>query len=115
MSGQLHAPAALLLGKEPPVPTCYGAGWAPEPVWTRWRREKFPPLPLSGTEPRSHSLGVYSDCATAAPRTIPYVITYCTPKSSTRFVQLYRILNFRKSCTHFRRNSPWKFPVKSGL
>jgi hypothetical protein len=36
VSGQLHAPATLLLGKEPLVPVGYEAGWAPEPVWTRW-------------------------------------------------------------------------------
>jgi hypothetical protein len=41
VSGQLHAPAALLRGKEPPVPIC----WAPQPVWTTWRRENFWPLP----------------------------------------------------------------------
>jgi hypothetical protein len=42
MSGQLHAPAALPPGKEHLVPIGYGAGWAPEPVWTLWWREKFP-------------------------------------------------------------------------
>jgi hypothetical protein len=36
VSGQLNAPAALPLG----VPTVYEAGWAPEPVWTLWCREK---------------------------------------------------------------------------
>jgi hypothetical protein len=35
VSGQRHAPAALLPpGKEPPVPIVKEAGWAPEPVWT---------------------------------------------------------------------------------
>jgi hypothetical protein len=38
--GQLHAPAALPPGKEPPVPIGQEAGCAPEPVWTLWRREK---------------------------------------------------------------------------
>jgi len=42
VSDQLHAPTALPRGKEPPVPIKYEAGWAPEPVWTRWWREKFP-------------------------------------------------------------------------
>jgi hypothetical protein len=37
VSGQPHAPAAL-----PPVPIREEAEWAPEPVWTRWWREKFP-------------------------------------------------------------------------
>jgi hypothetical protein len=41
-SGQLHAPAALPLGKEPPLAIGQEAGWTPEPVWTRWWREKFP-------------------------------------------------------------------------
>jgi hypothetical protein len=40
VSGQLHTPAALLLGKEHPVPIGYEAGCAPEPVWTLWSREK---------------------------------------------------------------------------
>jgi len=36
VSDQLHAPAAFPPGKELLVPTGWGAGWAPEPVWTRW-------------------------------------------------------------------------------
>jgi hypothetical protein len=36
ISGQLHAPAALFPGKEPLVPIEWEAGWAPEPLWTRW-------------------------------------------------------------------------------
>jgi hypothetical protein len=39
VSGQLHASAALLPGKEPPIPSGYEVGWTPEPVWTTWRRE----------------------------------------------------------------------------
>jgi hypothetical protein len=42
LSGQLLAPAALSPEKEPLVPIGWEAGWAPEPVWTRWWREKFP-------------------------------------------------------------------------
>jgi len=30
---------ALPPGKEHPVPTGEEAGWAPEPIWTWWRRE----------------------------------------------------------------------------
>jgi hypothetical protein len=52
VSGQRHAPAALLPpGKGPPVPIGQEAGWAPEPVWTQ-RLEKNP-LPPPGIEPRS--------------------------------------------------------------
>jgi hypothetical protein len=32
VGGHLHASAALPIG--------YEAEWAPEPVWTRWRKEK---------------------------------------------------------------------------
>jgi hypothetical protein len=42
VSGKLHVPAVLSPGKEPPVPTEQEAAWAPEPVWTRWWREKNP-------------------------------------------------------------------------
>jgi hypothetical protein len=42
VSGQRHAPAALLsLGKGPPVPIGEEAGCAPEPVWTQRLEEKF--------------------------------------------------------------------------
>jgi hypothetical protein len=41
VSGQHHAPAALLpLGKGPPVPIVQEAGLAPEPVWTQRLEEK---------------------------------------------------------------------------
>jgi hypothetical protein len=41
VSGQLHAPAALLPpGKGPPVPIVQEAGWAPELVWTQRLEEK---------------------------------------------------------------------------
>jgi hypothetical protein len=54
LSGQLHDPAALLPDKEPPVSTRQEAGWAPEPVWTQWRREKFP-APAGNGSPSSSS------------------------------------------------------------
>jgi hypothetical protein len=38
------------------VPIWWEAGWAPEPVWTRWREEKVPSLPLPGIEPGTSSL-----------------------------------------------------------
>jgi hypothetical protein len=49
----LHASTALPMAQESSEPVGE-AGWAPEPVWTRWRREKnIPSLPLTGIEPRS--------------------------------------------------------------
>jgi hypothetical protein len=44
--GQLHAPAALPPGKEPPVSIEYEDGWASEPVWTL--RRKYKSLSLAG-------------------------------------------------------------------
>jgi hypothetical protein len=41
VSGQFHVSAALLPGKEPLVPTGREAGWAPEPVWTLWKKVKL--------------------------------------------------------------------------
>jgi hypothetical protein len=41
---QLHAPAALYPGKEPPVPICLETGHAPEPVWTRWQKKVSTPV-----------------------------------------------------------------------
>ena len=50
-SCQPHAPAALPLGKEPPVPTEKRARLVPEPVWMFWKTEKkiyFAPPPPQG-------------------------------------------------------------------
>jgi len=39
VNGQLHSPAALL-AERTPVHIGWESGWAPEPVWTRWRRKE---------------------------------------------------------------------------
>jgi hypothetical protein len=41
VTGQLRVPAALSTGKEPAVPIQSRAGWAVQPVWTLWGREKY--------------------------------------------------------------------------
>jgi len=41
VSGELHAPAALPPGKEPPFTMGEEAGYIPEPVRRRWRREEI--------------------------------------------------------------------------
>jgi hypothetical protein len=41
VSDQLFAPAALLPGKESPVPVEYVGGQAPKPVWTFWGEDLF--------------------------------------------------------------------------
>jgi hypothetical protein len=46
VSGQLHSPAALFPGKQPPVPIRQQAGWVPETLRTLWRSEN--PLSLPG-------------------------------------------------------------------
>jgi hypothetical protein len=45
VSSKLHASTALPLNKEPSVPIGEEGGWAPEPVWTLWNKEKYLPLP----------------------------------------------------------------------
>jgi hypothetical protein len=40
VNSELHAPAALYPGKLSPVTIGLEAGWAPDSVWTLWRREK---------------------------------------------------------------------------
>jgi hypothetical protein len=53
VSGQRHAPAALLPpGKVPQVPIGQEAGWAPEPVWTQKLEVKSSaPCPHRGSNP----------------------------------------------------------------
>jgi hypothetical protein len=45
VSGQLHAPADLTAAKQGPVPVVEEDGFAPEPVWTVWRRDTLLSLP----------------------------------------------------------------------
>jgi hypothetical protein len=51
--GHLHAPAALPPGREPLVPIGWEAGWAPEPFWTRVKRNI--PSPRRKSNPRTVS------------------------------------------------------------
>jgi len=48
VSGQ-NSDLATLSQREPPVPIGNEAGWAPESVWTRWRREEIPAPGGNGT------------------------------------------------------------------
>jgi hypothetical protein len=50
VSSQLHVPADLPPGEEPPVPIGQEAGWDPEPVWTLRRREKVCPYRDSNSD-----------------------------------------------------------------
>jgi hypothetical protein len=49
VSGKLHAPAALPLGKEPPVSIGWKDGLAPEPFWTVSKRKI--PIPRRESKP----------------------------------------------------------------
>jgi len=51
VSGQIYAPAALFSVNEPSVPVEQEAGWAPQPVWTLWRRENLYRSCEHGNEP----------------------------------------------------------------
>jgi hypothetical protein len=61
VSGQRHAPAALLPpGKGPPVPIVQETGWAPEPVWTQ-RLEGKSFAPAGDRTPIARSSSPLSD------------------------------------------------------
>jgi hypothetical protein len=47
---ELHAPAALPPGKEPPVPIGQEVGWTSEPVWMIWRSENSWPHRASNSD-----------------------------------------------------------------
>jgi hypothetical protein len=72
VSGELHTPAALPPTKECQVPIVQEAWWAPEVVWTLWRKEKSCPCQESnpsrgpvGTIPGRATLGRNFDVNTA--------------------------------------------------
>jgi hypothetical protein len=71
VSGQLHAPAALPPGKEPPVPIGSEVGWTPEPVWMIWSTENSWPYRDSNSDPSvvQPVASRYTDYATPAPST----------------------------------------------
>jgi len=50
--GSLRTQPLYTWGEKHPLPVEQEDGWSPEPVWTRWRRKKFPPLLLPGIESR---------------------------------------------------------------
>jgi hypothetical protein len=80
VSGQRHAPAALLPPRKgPPVPIVQEAGWAPEPVWTQRLEEKsFAPAgdrtPIAQSIVRHHTAW-----ATLTPVTKQYESKILTP------------------------------------
>jgi hypothetical protein len=85
VSGQLHAPAALPPGKEPPVPIGLETGWAPEPVWTTWRENSWP---YWDSELRHLDRPARTDYAIPAPDGI---ITFFNDKTSAKQPEETRI------------------------
>jgi len=51
VNGHIQAPEASAPEKEQPVLIGQEAGWAPEPDWAWWQKNKS--LPLLGKEPQS--------------------------------------------------------------
>jgi hypothetical protein len=84
--------------KSPPVPIVWEAGWAPEPVWTTWRREHSSPYRDSTSRPVASR---YTACAAVAPLSTN---KYCFVKR--------RLLNFGISAyfwistPEYKRNTP---------
>jgi hypothetical protein len=79
VSGQLHAPAALPPGTEPPILIGYEARWARGSVRTLWRREKSPALAGNRTPTFQPVARRYTDRA--------------IPSPSRRFVQFKKLLH----------------------
>jgi len=65
--GQPHAPAALSLGKSPPVRIEQEAGWAPQLTITLWSRAKFLSLLRIKSLVVQAQFGYYTDWAVPAP------------------------------------------------
>jgi hypothetical protein len=60
VSYELHGAASLPPRREPLVPVTQEAVWAPEPVWTRWLREKFSaPVETRTSYRETHSSALY--------------------------------------------------------
>jgi hypothetical protein len=98
VSGQPHAPVALLARKEPPVPTGYDAGWASEPVRKIWKENKNL-LSLSGIEPRYLSCQLYGPTFSS---TIYFGLVYvtvlrilCWQECNISATKVYNNLKFR--------------------
>jgi hypothetical protein len=87
-SAELHAPVALPSEMESSV----SKEWAPEPVWTTWRREKSHPYQESNHDPLAVQIVAsrYTDWAVPVPCSTSEYIKFC-------YFFLDLLLWFRKS------------------
>jgi hypothetical protein len=76
VGGQLHASVALLPGKQPHVPIGQVTGWAPEPVWTLWSKDKSLAPVGNGTPAVPPVARRYADWTISAPSLISLVISF---------------------------------------
>jgi hypothetical protein len=83
---QLHIPAALVPGSEPPVHIGWAAEWATKQVWTLWRREEpFVPRvwsPDSVAWVRERTIPT-SDCSLSATLVPTFAVRGCHVVSVT--------------------------------
>jgi hypothetical protein len=89
LSGQLHAPAALLPGKEPLVPIGW---WAPEPVWTTWKKEK---TCISGNRSRAvQPVGIQTELSRLP--NIPYIVHEMKTAPRDGQTDLHNVIAYNK-------------------
>jgi hypothetical protein len=95
-------------GKEPPVPIGLEAVWAPEPVWTTWRRDKSCPYLDSPSDPSAvqHIANRCADWGVKFGFSALSVFQYgCgesiwIPKAKSQNGQYYVLRNFFLFCVH---------------
>jgi hypothetical protein len=69
-------PCPYTAGKEPPTPSVWEAGWAPEPIWMLWKGEVLLPLPSIGPRILDNPAHIrYTDLAIPAPICSVYLET----------------------------------------
>jgi hypothetical protein len=102
VNGQLHVPAALLPGKEPPVPIGQEVGWTLETVWTMWRRENSRPYWDSNSDPLvvQPIASSYTDYAFPKPMVTIFKSLHSITQHNPQMGSIWTTLILFKSCSH---------------